>query len=121
MTLTLPWPPSVNHYWRNVIIGKRPRVLISKEGREYRRAVMVHCFLWHRRDTTPEPPLRMTIQVYPPDKRRRDIDNLCKGLLDALQHAGVLVDDNDVASLHVERCAVERPGKVVITLEHYQP
>jgi hypothetical protein len=31
MKLTLPYPPSVNHYYRRV----GPRTLISREGREY--------------------------------------------------------------------------------------
>jgi hypothetical protein len=29
------------------------------------------------------------ILLYPPDNRRRDIDNYTKGLFDALTHAGV--------------------------------
>ena len=29
MVLTLPYPPSINHYWRRV----GPRTLISREGR----------------------------------------------------------------------------------------
>jgi crossover junction endodeoxyribonuclease RusA len=33
--LTLPWPPTVNTYWRNF----NGRVLISAKGREYRKAV----------------------------------------------------------------------------------
>ena len=35
VTLELPWPPSVNHYYRRV----GPRTLISREGRQYRRDV----------------------------------------------------------------------------------
>nr|DAH86622.1 MAG TPA: endodeoxyribonuclease RUS [Caudoviricetes sp.] len=31
----LPWPPSVNHYYRHV----GPRVLISRDGRKYREIV----------------------------------------------------------------------------------
>ena len=32
----LPWPPSVNHYYRHV----GPRVLISRDGRKYRERVV---------------------------------------------------------------------------------
>ena len=32
----LPWPPSVNHYYRHV----GPRVLISRDGRKYRDNVV---------------------------------------------------------------------------------
>ena len=43
LNLKLPWPPSVNTYWRHVVLGKGPkasaRTLISKKGREYRDTV----------------------------------------------------------------------------------
>jgi len=32
----LPYPPSINHYWRRV----GPRTLISREGRRFREHVM---------------------------------------------------------------------------------
>ena len=35
IVLNLPFPPSVNHYWRNV----GSRVLISQAGRDYQRGV----------------------------------------------------------------------------------
>ena len=38
--LTLPWPPSVNGYWRHPTTGKLAgRHLISEAGRAYREAV----------------------------------------------------------------------------------
>lgn len=40
LTYTLPWPPSVNHYWRRVLIGGKPRTLLSKEGREFKQAAV---------------------------------------------------------------------------------
>ena len=33
--ITLPWPPTVNTYWRNF----NGRTIISAKGREYRKAV----------------------------------------------------------------------------------
>jgi crossover junction endodeoxyribonuclease RusA len=35
MILTIPWPPSVNHYWRKW----RNRMVISREGRMFRKNV----------------------------------------------------------------------------------
>ena len=34
---------------------------------------------------------------------RRDLDNLLKGLLDALTHAGLWLDDSQVADLRIRR------------------
>ncbi len=84
--LELPWPPSLNHYYRHV----GPRVLISKKGRDYREAVAAKL--------ASEDILRMhgkialSLDAYPPDNRRRDVDNLLKCLLDSL--TGCLVDDD---------------------------
>jgi crossover junction endodeoxyribonuclease RusA len=62
--------------------------------------------------------------AHPPDRRKRDLDNITKALLDALVGAGVLKDDHQVAVLYVERRPFERPGKVrlvVGAIESYQP
>lgn len=47
--------------------------------------------------------LAVSIRVYPPDKRRRDLDNLMKCLIDALQHAGMYQDDSQIDRLLVTR------------------
>jgi crossover junction endodeoxyribonuclease RusA len=41
----------------------------------------------------------MRVLAYPPDHRRRDLDNLAKAILDALQHAGVYGNDCQVKLL----------------------
>jgi crossover junction endodeoxyribonuclease RusA len=94
-TLTLPWPPSVNHYYRHV----GPRVLISKDGRRYREAVAGIA----RRAAIPtfRVPVEVDIDLLPPDSRRRDADNSLKCTLDSLTHAGVYEDDSLVRRLTV--------------------
>jgi Holliday junction resolvase RusA-like endonuclease len=39
---------------------------------------------------------------FPPDARRRDIDNYNKALFDALTHAGIWEDDSQVQRMLVE-------------------
>lgn len=91
----LPWPPSVNHYYRHV----GPRVLISRDGRRYRENIVAK-FNSERvnKFTTP---VELHIELYPPDNRRRDIDNSLKCLLDTFTHGGLYEDDSLIHKLTV--------------------
>ncbi len=109
--ITLPWPPSVNHYWRRC----KDRYFISAEGKNYRETVN-YLSLKARDKFSVEDRLEMIIQAYPPDKRRRDLDNVLKSLLDSLQHAGVYSDDSQIDSLSIERKLPLR-GEVVVTIQ----
>jgi len=44
----------------------------------------------------------LSVDCYPPDRRRRDLDNLLKSLQDSLVHAGVMGDDSQIRVLHLE-------------------
>jgi crossover junction endodeoxyribonuclease RusA len=88
MDLELPFPPSVNHLWRRV----GHRTLLSRGGRTFRRAVQAALAARGVRPIAGR--LAVTIDVHPPDRRRRDIDNVQKALLDALAHGGADADDS---------------------------
>ncbi|WP_413431540.1 RusA family crossover junction endodeoxyribonuclease [Crateriforma spongiae] len=95
--LKLPFPPSVNTYWRHV--GNR--VLVSKKGRQYQATVSS---LLHRKNLkTLEGELIVDIRLVPPDRRRRDVDNSLKALLDAMQFGGAYFDDSQIVRLTVEK------------------
>jgi crossover junction endodeoxyribonuclease RusA len=53
------------------------------------------------------------LEAYPPDRRKRDIDNLVKPTLDALTKAGVWLDDEQVEELTIRRLNVSRGGLLV--------
>jgi len=93
----LPWPPSVNHYYRHV----GAKVLISRDGRKYREMIVsrfrsegVEIF---------RGPVELSIELYPPDNRRRDVDNSLKCLLDAFTHGGLYEDDSLIRRLIVTK------------------
>lgn len=99
LTLELPWPPSVNHYWRSVP-GRG--VLVSAEGRQYRQDVQMQVLI-QRAAKKFAGRLRVTVIALPPDKRKRDLDNLLKSSLDAMTHAGVWMDDSQIDDLRICR------------------
>ena len=108
--LDLPFPPSVNHYYRRV----GPRTLISREGRRFRERV---CSLLAASGVRPMAgPLRVEIEVYPPDRRRRDIDNMQKALLDALEHGRAFRDDSQIVELKIERRAWVGGGRTLVRI-----
>jgi crossover junction endodeoxyribonuclease RusA len=90
-------------------------VILSKRGREYRKACVseVHRQLGGK----PEPltgRLSVHARFYPPDKRRRDLDNHWKSLLDALTHAGVWDDDCQIDHLVADREEKQKGGLAVV-------
>lgn len=109
----LPWPPSVNHYYRHTARG----VFIGKAGKTYRKNV---CML--RRPPRPlEGRLGVRADMHPPGAGRFDLDNLGKALLDAMQRAGFYANDEQIDDLRFVRrdpaeFAPGVEGLVVVTL-----
>jgi crossover junction endodeoxyribonuclease RusA len=95
------------------------RTLISEKGRAYRGTVFGSVLLMPAPANRPGRTARLSVALYayPPDKRRRDLDNLPKAVLDALTHAGVWADDEQIDSLSIQRCEQRKGGllKVVVT------
>lgn len=60
--------------------------------------------------------LAIEIKAYPPDKRKRDLDNILKSLLDSLVHAGVVEDDSQFDAIAIARLPNEKPGRVDIKI-----
>lgn len=107
LEMTLPFPPSINGYWRTF----RGRQIISKRGREYRRLVLSQ--IAHNPNKRLKNNLEVTMVLFPPDRRKRDIDNYTKAVFDAITHAGVWEDDSQVKLLILKMDeAAGKPGRV---------
>ncbi|ENG1126313.1 RusA family crossover junction endodeoxyribonuclease [Salmonella enterica subsp. enterica serovar Newport] len=123
MKLTLPFPPSVNTYWRSPNKGPLKGChLVSARGRKYQSDACAAVIEQLRRLPKPSTaPASVEIILYPPDNRIRDLDNYNKALFDALTHAGVWEDDSQVKRMVVEWGPVIPKGKVEITITKYRP
>ena len=120
ITLTLPWPPSVNKYWRHTFVNRRFTVLLSAEARRYKDNVLYVVVARHAQLHL-SCPVAVHISLYPRNRMTRDIDNYSKGLLDALTYAGVWQDDKLVRYMTVRMCdPVPQRGKCVVTICAYE-
>jgi crossover junction endodeoxyribonuclease RusA len=111
IVLTLPFPPSVNGYWRNI----NGRTLISAKGRAYKKAV-ARLAQWNYAAKQLESRLEVVVILHPPDRRKRDIDNSMKALLDSMQAAGVYLDDSQIDRLAIERGEIKKGGAAIVTI-----
>lgn len=61
----------------------------------------------------------MTITANAPDLRKRDLDNLLKQTLDALQHAGIFKDDGQIDQILIRRGIKASAGNLEISIDGY--
>lgn len=121
ITLDLPWPPSVNTYYRSPRSGRLAgRTLISEAGRNYRKAVEDYVRL-KRLGVTLRGSLAIRIMAFPPDRRTRDLDNCLKALLDSITHAKAVEDDGLFDKITIERGPVMKGGLVRVCIDRYEP
>lgn len=104
----LPYPPSINHYYLRTFDG----VILGAQGKRYRRdaTLLLHKY----RGICGDKRLTVTINVFPPDKRKRDIDNILKCTIDSLEHAQIFNNDNQIDMLTVIRRDVVKDGALAI-------
>lgn len=113
LTISLPFPPSGNRYWRHVPNLHRP--ILSREALAYRAAV-AQVIPRQIGGTRLKGPLRVTARFHPPDQRARDLDNHWKQVGDALQHAGLYDDDSQIRDLRLMWGAAQRPGFLAVAI-----
>ena len=110
--LELPFPPSMNTYWRNF----RGRTVLSKAGRQFKIAVQDY-IIEKNIPKFGDKKLKITMILRPRDKRKIDIDNRIKAVLDSLQDAGVFDDDFQVDHLEMMRGEPIKFGAIHVVIE----
>ena len=111
IALTLPWPPSANHYWGQ----SGNRKYITKRGLAFREQVAESVAESGAHAGAGR--LAVFVSLFQPTRRKCDIDNYMKALLDALQEAGLYENDEQIDRLEIVRMPPTKGGKccVVVT------
>ena len=106
ISIKLPWPPTVNTYYTVA----RGRKILSKRGRKYKDDCAAEMLL--QRPGKVAGRLGIRIDAFVPDRRKRDLDNLVKPVLDSLGSGpnALFDDDSQIDQLAVYRCPVAKPG-----------
>lgn len=89
-------PPSVNHYW----LGSGRKRYVSKRAVEFKRALAQVAKASGVKPTQNK--VSLNIRWCRKDKRHRDIDNILKPILDALNGIAYF-DDSQVSELFVKK------------------
>jgi crossover junction endodeoxyribonuclease RusA len=117
IVLHLPFPPTVNNYYKLTRSGVR---YLDKKVRQFREDVL-KAVEKQIPGVTLDTPLFMEVYLYPPDRRKRDLDNYMKGLLDALTDAELWTDDSLIDQLHIFRGEIVKGGSIRVEISEGGP
>lgn len=110
VSFRLPWPPTINSYW----IRSRHGIYLSERGKQFREVsveIIKGLGMVQSLDR-----LAIYIGLSPPCRRKRDVDNHLKAILDAIEHAGIIGDDEQFDDLRVRRLARVAGGHADVTI-----
>lgn len=116
ITFSIPFPPSVNHYYKPCRWGSRVGIRLDAHARQYRLDVIAAIYSEFGRLKPIEKRLRVVFVAVMPDRRKRDLSNYLKAPEDALTHARVWVDDELIDDLRIVRGGVKPPGRLDVTI-----
>lgn len=108
-------PPSTNHYKAQRWTGRYIQWYITSEGKEFQELIenLPIIKLWGWKLTSN--PVKMSIRLTFPTRRKHDIDNYNKVLLDALQ--GIIYkDDNQIIELNIRKRYIKGKSRTEIRI-----
>jgi len=93
-------PPTVNHAYRK---RKGAGMFMTKDCRAWIEGAVIEARQGYRKRKPLEGRVAVLVLYRSKSRRRWDLDNRSKALLDALTHAGVWVDDSQIDHLDIHR------------------
>ena len=95
-------------------------MVLSKVGRDFKRSVQDYV-ITQQIPKFGDAKVKISLVLNPRDRRKIDIDNRIKAVLDSLEDAGVINNDFQVDYLEVIRGEPEKGGSVHVTIETINP
>jgi len=124
--LKLPWPPSVNSYKKvgRIVKTKSGKLYQQRRNTVYTEKFYFDTYILSKQSMPPEWPkfddsatFSVQVYAYPPDNKKRDLDNILKVLIDGLVRAHVIKDDSQISRLYVEKCEIIDGGQVIVRIQ----
>ena len=113
-SLILPWAPSVNNYWNHTRTGQ---TFTTRRAKQFKTDCLAIVLSEHGRLEPTGERLRVSIVLRCKDRKRYDVDNFSKPILDALKHCRVYKDDWLVDDLRVLRGKTFPGGRIEVYIE----
>lgn len=107
--LSIPYPPSGNHMWKH---AKGKHYLTDQARRYYEQVAWIIKSSGLAMGL--EDRLLVEVDIYPPDKRKRDLSNVIKVVEDACTKAGLWQDDSQIDRLVLQRMPPIKDGAIAL-------
>ena len=114
---SLPWPPTLNLQYHH-IDGKQ---VLKTETRMWRRLAAAKIAAQVPGVSLGKARVQVQLVLHPPHANAFDLDNRCKATLDAIQHGGLIDNDNQIDVLVVTRGERVPGGRCDVTLIEIHP
>ena len=108
-------PPTANHLYRTARNSRRYK---TAEGSRWQRDAAAIMAAAYKGGSPYSGDVTVDITFGTPDRRRWDLDNRLKALLDALQMGGILANDAQIKRLCVARINVSGQARTEIIVDN---
>lgn len=109
-------PKSTQHIYRMTCRGKYASVYMSKEGKELKES-----YQWQIKNQYKGKPLsgslKIDVKLFFGTKRKNDIDNFSKILLDSFT-GFIWIDDSQIMEAHYEKNYDKNHGRIEVIIEN---